>query len=662
MGLYDNIRLSNAEYVPKFIGSNVKELSEASQIIGDRYQRNKDYSDKIAMVMANEQYLQADKGIKDKLAQSIYGSIKEIGSSDANFENSTAAVSQLARDFYTNQHRIAALDNYKRVENAKQLQTQLGADALNFGDDPNSFSTLDADGNTRRFNLGIEKRQDYSKKMQELLGKVATDGYTTDPTGQQIQFNDYERLLIKTGQVQHLSPDKLNKLVEGLIPSYKNSAEGQQDVRRLTTLEGFKHEPITLSNGKLTRQTTPVDENIRQRFRAVAAPQAFSQSNIRWDDFGVPVSKAGNGNLPPTGNYSPTQPGSVTDNTSFNPVKTTEEEFTLTGQDGKYYQFINKTTGQPAPIDEIREAAKGTGSTGGGSAYGVAEKLADYEQVEVDKGQAEQAMASNYQKVITTIPGAKDGYKTYEEYKAAYNEASKNHAKITPSGNRVEPEQAAQYDDLINRSIASSPLYFADSRKPVQGLQQLAESIGTAPSNINLKTINVFYDSPRKDLPGGYIEAKVEVKDSKVTNHPTSVFIPLNDQFAGLAEPIDNLYKNSFYQGQDTYTPEKPYVPQIGGRPMTNGQGEMLAFYTVTYPLPKNQQVKGKPGFRTMVYSGKVSPNGNGGQDINWQQDPMSIGSWKQQMVEALSPLFKTALNSGQTFNVTDYKKQGLEY
>jgi len=665
--LYDLVSGSNSEYVPQFIGSNYNELNDAAAKLDQRYRENKDYTDKIAIMLAQEKYLDGDKAIKDNLAKSIYGSVNKIAESDKSFENSSAAVSQLARDFFTNEHRIAALDNYKKVQEAKELRNKLGANALNFGDNPDTFSTLDQQGNIRNFNNAIEQRGDYSGRMQQLLGKVADDGYTTSPTGQKIEFDNYERYLIKSGQVNKISKDKLNALVEGLLPSYKSSAEGTQDLRRLQQLEGLKNTPVTIpiydNKGKVIgqRQTTPIDEDIRQRFRAIAAPQQFTNSNTRWDDFGLPVGTKGKNPLEDgEGVYTPTAPSAVTDNTTLNAIPDAESLYdpaiSTKNEDGTYTQWIDKTTGQP-----VQKALlpKPQGQKGEPNVFYESE-INRYKPVKISPEQIETELQSQYNKTNSAIPGQ---YKNFQDFKDSYKAAVTNQKKITPSGNVIAPNQADQYDDMLNRSIGSSPLYFKEGSEPVQGLDALAAKIGTSPSNIKVKATKVLYDSPRADLPGGYVEAKIEVSDSKVKEHPTTVFVPLSDQFVALAKPIDDLYKNSFYQGKDTFTPDNPYVPEVNGRPMKDSNGSILSFYTVTSPIPKSQQKAGQPGFRTIVYTSKIVPNGSGGYDvIPGEQPPMPIGQWKQEMTKILEPSFKAVLNSGQTFNSKDYKEQGLEY
>jgi hypothetical protein len=651
--LYDNIRAVNAEYVPRFVGSNYEQLNQAAQVLDARYRENKAYSDKVAMALAQEQYLDSDKQIKDDLAQSIYGQINDIGSSDENFENSTAAVSQLARDFFTNQNRLRALDNYKRVEQAKALRTQLGAEALNFGDNPDAFSTLDPEtGEARTFNNGIERRADYSRKMQELLGRVADDGYSIDPSGQKIKFDDYERYLIRSGQVNKIDGNKLNRLVEGLIPSYKASAEGKQDIRRLTELAGYRNAPMRISDGRTTRQTTDVDEDIRQRFRAVAAPQQFNKSAIRWDDFGIKPDKPASPDY-----YTSTQPGSVTDNSSLEALPNADEAFNPdymyqldNGQVGYYVD----ATGQPVSKQEVPQ------STGGRRAQEAVQQVMDqkgYKFVRVDKAAIEQQQNQTYGRLTSQFPQIANYYGNIEEFKKAYNSAVKQHAKVTPVGYRIEPEQAKIYDDLITRSSAASPIYFKDAATKPKSLDELAKDLDTNPSNISFKAINLYYDSPSKDIPGGYVEAKVEVNDKDAKRGPSTVFLPLNDQFRELAYPIDQVLKNSLYKGSDTYTIDRPLDTGL-----TAADGSRLAVYTVTYPKRVEDQGSNKVNFDTYVFEGDIVPNGSGGETVEWKDTPTKIGDWRNQMIRRISPKLENVLNTGQTYSGKDVKERGLDF
>lgn len=652
--LYDNITQANSEYVPNYIGSNYNEIAGAAKTLDERYRQNKDYSDKVAIMLAQENYNEADKHIKDNLAKSIYGQIDSISKSDPNFENSSAAVSQLARDFFTNEDRLYAIDNYRKTEEARSARNKLGANALSFGDNPDNFSTIDpTTGERRKFNNEIVERGDYSGTMQKLLGKVADDGSFTKPSGEKVEIDAVTRHFLLQKQYNNIKPEKLNRLVEALIPTYKQTAEGTQDIRRLTELEGYTLDPIVIRDGKTTRQTTRVDEDIRDRFRSLAAPQAFNKNYGKFDDFAL-----GKGDtIPPIyGQYSGTLPGGVQNNTVGKFLPTKDEKFTLKSPDGKSYQFIDKRTGQRVALDELPKMSS-TGATGGASPQSLIEGMQNYQRVEVDEKQVESEIRNNFSKLSTNLPGAESYYGDFDTYKKAYEQASKNWGNIAPSGVIIQPEQREKYNSIINATVASSPIHFKD--QPAKGLKEFADQLGVPAESIVFEPISTFVDSPRKDLPGGYIEAKIKsnsVARPLPDKAPATVFIPLSDQFTELAAPIDNLLKNSYYQGTDTYTPENPMSTGLmsydkEGRPI-----EELMAYTITYPK------KDGSGFETQVFEGDKRPNGMGGFDIAWKDKPVKSSVWRSQMMERLSPKFNTILNSGQTTTAKDIKEGGVDF
>jgi len=274
--LYDNINSVNSQYVPRFVGSNYNELSEAKKALDERFYRNRDYSDKISMMLAQEQYLEGDRAIKDKLTESIYGQIDAISKSESNFENSSAAVSQLAREFLTNQERIAALDNYRRVEEARELQTKLGAQAINFGDSLEKFSTIDPNtGQTRRFNLGIEQRLDYDKQREQFYNQIEAD-----LKAGKLSPVDIEGIYgFVSSSMTETNVDKIGKYLNDAFLRYKSTPEYQQERRKLTQLEGLSSDQA--------------DQTIKDNLAAVGRERLLNRTRIQYeqDPFAIYAAK-----------------------------------------------------------------------------------------------------------------------------------------------------------------------------------------------------------------------------------------------------------------------------------------------------------------------------------------------------------------------------------
>jgi membrane-associated HD superfamily phosphohydrolase len=96
--VYDNIKFANSEYVPQYIGSNYDALKETSDKLDERYRRNKELTDQVQIALANQRIDPLDEPIRAARLKKIQDDIELISSSPENFENSTNAVSQMARE------------------------------------------------------------------------------------------------------------------------------------------------------------------------------------------------------------------------------------------------------------------------------------------------------------------------------------------------------------------------------------------------------------------------------------------------------------------------------------------------------------------------------------------------------------------------------------
>lgn len=672
--LYDDIHFQESQFVPQYIGSNYDTVKSAADTLDQRYRRNKELTDQVHIALAQDKLLQQDEGIRKGIHKKVNSDIDLIASSPENFENSTNAVMQIAKDYATNPQRLAAIENYSRYKQYDKTRQELLAKGLT----PLDFNPIDKftgtvhpeTGGIQYFTPDIQQEQDYSGKMQQLLGQVADDGYIVSPKGEKMTFDDNERYLIKSGQVNNLTENKLNRLVEALIPSYKTSAEGKQDLRRLKELEGIPEELIKVKNnkGNIIRETSRVDEDIRNRFRSIAAPQAFRKENLKWDDFGLTAAQQKKNEVPPNV-FAPTAAGSVTDNTSLTPLPDIEDdEYTFSNGKGGYSQYINKETGQPLSKEEYKNKVPGAQGPGANPQEQFKELEKNYTKIEIDPKEVQTEMRNSFNRVDSEFPGT---YKDFDEYKASYNEAVKNHKKITPTGSIIQPEQKDLYKGPVND--ASTPIYLSDGNNKPMSLETFSKQYKVEPDDIEFEPYKSMVDSPRKDLPGGYVEVKVNWKGKKgdrPSDLPTTAFRPISNEFAAAAAPIDNLYKNSFYRGSDFYTKDHPYdISEEFGVPVRDQAGNNLVFITNTFPIPKSKQVPGQPAFRTVVTTGIRIPNGSGGNDTyyndgndsqNGVPGRMTIGQWKEQMRGILNKRMENVLNHGaQTYNAKDFKDQG---
>jgi hypothetical protein len=460
-----------------------------------------------------------------------------------------------------------------------------------------------------------------------------------------------------------ISVEELSRM---LMDAYKSSAAGKQDIETLSRadlanqrtdinspLDPNKYTNFINNATKNTWALNEVDANILQRMIANASPQIGNSIMGNWTP--IDTSNYGDGkNLPTNPLIGTTNPGSVTDNTS---IKVPEDQGDLVKQ-GIVYQRNGQWYKKVAVDVDGNEIPNGKINKNDPSLL--------YSEKSIPINSPDDVINERKTQYDTISKEYPDLYKDFNHYNESLNSAVKNHAKITPSGTTIEEDQKGKYNSKINSLLPSSPIYFKDNRKTAT-LQQLADDLNVNPKDIKLDAAQLFWDSPKADLPGGYIEAKLIIDGKDLPKDaPTSVFVPISNEFSEVASVVDHLYKNSFYRGNDHYTADNPYDPNqmfpiLQSQPLQI-KGQDMVFKTKTLALPKENQQAGKPAFKTLVVPGVKVKNPDGTVSYQYFEDATTtIGQWKEAMKTRLTPLIESVINSGtQSYNTLDFKQQGI--
>ncbi len=238
MGLFDNVKFGNSEFVPNFVGSANNEIVESAKVFQDRFDKNVSDLDQLELLALEDQVLQADQGIKDDVINNLRGEIDSIASSNTGFENAGRQIAALAKGFVGNEQRRAALSNFQAVQDANAQIAELGPNALDFNPSE-GFSTLDKDGNIRLFNPQVEARLQYDKRKEGLFDKL-----TADVREGRITQSEVDGIL-KVGTYRGISDSKVKNYVDDAFARYTSTAEFDQELRKLTELEGHSEEDAT---------------------------------------------------------------------------------------------------------------------------------------------------------------------------------------------------------------------------------------------------------------------------------------------------------------------------------------------------------------------------------------------------------------------------------
>lgn len=224
---------------------------QVNQLLRQRYDNNKQKHDLVERSLAGIQVGSGDQFIKDN-------AIADINDKMANtvmvgdYENSGAIVDGIAQDFAMNEGLKLASQSYANrqaeIKAAREIEMKTGRKVLDFNAvrDPetgeitgHAFDTHQSffqneDGSMSRniYHGGTELMMDYVARKMQILQGIAKSGSGLGPS-------DIAGLLERwTG----VSGAKADRIAEGLLEEYLGTSEGQQEIRKLTQLDGLSQE------------------------------------------------------------------------------------------------------------------------------------------------------------------------------------------------------------------------------------------------------------------------------------------------------------------------------------------------------------------------------------------------------------------------------------
>lgn len=621
--LYDNARQANSRFVPKFIGSERETLKDVADTLDARYRSNRDLSDRLAIQMANDRYHQADQHIGDELYNKFSGLIDEVASSDANFENSTGIISQAAREYGTNQDRIAALENAKRFEQYQAAKAELGAEAVDFT--PEYKGVRNPDGTINRFRPDLQKKLDYDKQKEQYFNQIEADltqkGYTQDEINK-----EFLRSAITGG----ISNTKINNYIDKAFTRYRGTAEYAQE-KRVLEQRGIIGEDA--------------DKEIRKSLLATGLERVH---NITKQDLQRHSEAYLKGIYTPSTDvpFTPSVPGAAKVNTVFTPL---EDEQTILSDPsvfknagtGKYYRRV--------PIDiHGRELSKEQLDNSPGLLYSekavefVPNKKGTVGTAEYQYDYLTNNMSERQKQLVKQRVGNKSW--TAEDFAKDHAEFGKTAKQVVESGEQLTDNNTPIYQNYLRGAGLNAPTILEGETEPKTLKEILAgldgEKIEVVPALLNRT-------SPNNKL-GANIEGTIYV-DGKPTK---SFSTKLSDQFDAASTELDDIFKNSLYKGSDTYTKDKPKVSSQFFQ--AEGKTYTPVYYTTTVP------VGGEYPFDTEIHVGVAEVQGtiNGRPilgDISYPGESYTAAEFKAKQTEISRRKLQNVYASGQMTD-TDLK------
>mgnify|MGYP003626304241 CR=1 FL=1 len=241
-------KYSLTPYVSQYVDPGTVQVT---QILRDRYDKNKAKSDLVERSLSNIQLGEGDQYIKNQAIEGINSKMAETAQL-GNYEMAGGVIDEVAQDFATNEGLQLGAQSFANRQNeiktAREIEMKTGKKVLDFGavrdpetgeiighqfDAHRSFYQGD-DGEMVRtiYNGQTEAQLDYHARKQNMLQGIAKSGSGLGPS-------KIAGLLERwTG----VSGAKADRIAEGLLEEYLGTSEGMQEMRKLTQIDGMDQE------------------------------------------------------------------------------------------------------------------------------------------------------------------------------------------------------------------------------------------------------------------------------------------------------------------------------------------------------------------------------------------------------------------------------------
>lgn len=622
--LYDNAKLANSQYVPKFVGSTYENMKDAADRLDVRYRENRDLSDRIAVAMANDKYHTADQHIGDKLYNDFTGTIDEVAKSENNFENSTGVIAKAGRDYATNKARMFALENARKHEAYQQQKAEFGAEGQDFTKE--FKGTLNEDGTINKFQHKLEKKLDYDKQKETYFNQIEADlkqqGYTQD------QINaEFLKSTIEGG----ISKNKIGSYLEKAFNRHRTTAEYDQEKRAL------------IRDGLSPDQA---DADIRKSLLSTGLERVHGVTKEDLQRHSEHYLK-GLYSQEPEVPFTPTVPGVPKINTTLKPLQSAGSSL-YKDQSGQAYQIFEK---DGTPVD-VKEAESNLNKVNGAGGRMTINEMYDLRPVDAAT-EAKQPGSYEYQTNHLTnnlserqmLLWKKENGSAFNKdtYQAAKELADKSAKQVAESGEQLTKENTPIYENYLRGAGLNAPTVLEGETQP-RTLKEIVSSMGLDPRKDKVEFVPSLLNrtSPNSSM-GANIEGTIYVN-----GHPLKSFSTrLSDQFDSASTELNDVLQNSLYKGSDTYTKEQP---KVSSQLIKTNDGEFApVYYTTTIPTKGS-----KYPFDTEVHVGLAKITGYNGDGSPIVEEPKYNGEtytaseFKAKQTEISKRKLKNVYASGQ--------------
>jgi len=277
-----------------FVDPGVETFKQAALLYKQTYDKNKDSYNLTKRAMAQMELMPGDEksGLRDKFVGEIDSNFEGVLESGA-FEDATSAVQQNIDYVMTDKTVLQAQRNSLEFKKEEALIDQFGPSGiLDFNKGlRESFTTVtkDEEGNevVNSYSEEMEQKEDYNAYMKTLIGTIADSGGGS-AKGIDINKDDVMDYL-QTGNTKGVSQSKMERVVTSLMEGYLDSKVGDQDMRRLTQIEGMSEgeariDILNRMKGMGQAQVGMITTVTNQQYKLGANYGASNKSGLGTDD------------------------------------------------------------------------------------------------------------------------------------------------------------------------------------------------------------------------------------------------------------------------------------------------------------------------------------------------------------------------------------------
>lgn len=263
----------------------VEEFNNLGTVLNQRYDQNMAKWDELDAYMNQVQLNDADKSIKDSVMKDTRDVIKNIRE-NGNWENGKLQVREVAKRLANDQALAIGQQNFKKAQEQKDTEAKMRMQGINLIDfNQNRFNQQTVDPLTGRARTldysGTEKLQDYDARRKSLFEGIQADGYDSESSSP--VFNKSNGMIYQVGSgssARYVSAKKVKDIASRNLNNYLESAEGQQELKVLTTQNSMNGQPLSIIDAKKQILNGIVNTGMTRAFNQTGSKNTTSITSL----------------------------------------------------------------------------------------------------------------------------------------------------------------------------------------------------------------------------------------------------------------------------------------------------------------------------------------------------------------------------------------------